>query len=355
VIYVGAFGKHPAWHDHILPAIGLEGRLTGVMETLYFGGIQKSIAAWRDAAEGDLIPFGHLFVWQTPSDLVLGRLWHSHDGAQPPRSDYPMVVCVQCANVSRAWALDFVPPFLDRLERDCKAATTRQGVEDVITAAREDLRRAAASPEATAADADPAARARAVVQLADDERVGPEGLARVTYVLHEAAEGHARQARVPRVGKSEGEGVRAWADFMEARFGVGPTRGLTRVVVGAGGEEWVDLILGAPDWSHFRALRYSTAVVAPDTRTPYSLDGDFLRASGDFLARCRAMETDGHRPPVRTPAGWEQGEGEAAAVAGGGRAWKWVAIWVVLAALLLLGVAVLVLVSRAEQAVGTGR
>jgi hypothetical protein len=93
----------------------------------------------------------------------------------------------------------------------------------------------------------------------------------------------------------------------------------------------VDLILGAPDWSHFRALRYSTAVVAPDTGTPYSLDGEFVRGAEEFVARCRAMATvDGPRPPVVTPAVWEQqGDGEAAAappVADGGRVWKRVAV-----------------------------
>jgi uncharacterized membrane protein len=57
---------------------------------------------------------------------------------------------------------------------------------------------------------------------------------------------------------------------------------------------------------------------------------------------------------VVTPAVWEQGDGQAAAVAGGRRVWKRVAIWVVLAGLLMLGVAVLVLVSRAESAAGGG-
>jgi hypothetical protein len=290
------------------------------------------------------------------------------------------VVCVQCVNVSREWALGYVPDALERLERDCKAATTRQGVEDVINAVREDLRRAAASPEAMAAsETEPAERCRAVVRLADDPGVGPDGLARVAYVLHEASEANPRQARVPRVGTSEAEGVRAWAEFMEARFGQGDTRGLTRVLVGAAGEAWVDLILGAPDWSHFRALRYSTAVVVPDTQTPYSLEDDFVRVSADFVARCRTAAAA--MPATTTGRGTELPVGESAAVGvdtppalapipglngvgdeamapvavAAGRPWKWMAIWIVLGGLLLLGVAVLVLVSRAEQSAGAGR
>lgn len=285
-VYVGAFGKHPAWHDHIHPAIGLEGRLTGVMETLYLGGIQKSIAAWREAAASDLVPFAHLFVWQTPADVVIGRMWHSRDAANPPRTDYPMVVCAQCANVPVDWALANVPPALDRLEAACKAATKRDGVEAAVDATREELRRAAAASVEAGGDGD--LPARTVVALADDPRVGPEGLRRVEYVLHEASQAHPRQARVPRAADSEAAAVRNWSQFMEARFGDGGTRNLARVLVAPAGGEWVDLILGTPDASHFRTLRLTTNLVAPDTQTAYSLDEAFAREADAFLAGARA-------------------------------------------------------------------
>jgi hypothetical protein len=318
-IYVGAFGKHPAWHDHIHPAIGLDGRLTGVMETLYLGGIQKSIAAWREAAASDQVPFAHLFVWQTPADVVIGRMWHSRDAANPPRTDYPMVVCVQCANVPMDWALANVPPALDRLEAACKATAKRDGVEVAVDAAREELRRAVASSSTSVdGDGDGDVLARTVVALADDPRVGPEGLRRVEYVLHEASQAHPRQARVPRAADSEAAAVRNWSQFLEARFGDTEARNLARVLVAPAGGEWVDLILGTPDASHFRSLRFATNRVASDTETAYSLDGAFVRDADAFLARARATAARPASPAVgRTGGGAAVSNGAPLTAAGG--------------------------------------
>jgi hypothetical protein len=385
VIFLGAFGKHPAWHDHIHPAIGLEGRLTGVMETLYLGGIQKSIAAWREAAASDLVPFAHLFVWRTPADLVIGRMWHSRDAANPPRTDYPMVVCAQCTNVPLDWALAHVPAALDRLEAACKAATKRDAVEEAVTAARDELRREASSAAAANGDGsfdhDPDAPARAVVALADDPRVGAEGLQRVTYVLHEASPSSPRQARAPRAADSEAEALRRWGQFMEARFGNGggPARDLTRVLVAPAGGDWVDLILGEPDASHFRTLRYSTNLVAPDTQTAYSLDDSFVRESDDFVARCRRNAAASTTTTTNGGAAGQVGLGmtEVSSDAASGpagrmpalaplpapvgavdslplptraasRRWKHLTLWILLGILLALAISVLVVVGQMD-------
>lgn len=387
VIFFGAFGKHPAWHDHIHPAIGLEGRLTGVMETLYLGGIQKSIAAWREAAAADLVPFAHLFVWRTAADVVIGRMWHSRDAASPPRTDYPMVVCAQCTNVPMDWALAHVPAALDRLEAACKAATKRDAVEEAVAAAREELRReasAAAGNGEGSFDHDPEAPARAVVALADDPRVGAEGLRRVAYVLHEASQSNPRQARVPRAAESEAEALRLWDQFMEARFGDGGvTRSLPRMLVAPAGGDWVDLILGEPDASHFRTLRYSTHLAAPDTQTAYSLDNAFVRESDDFLARCRrsAVSSPPNGGAGRVGLGMTEVSSDAASAPTGkvptlaplpapavavepapspprvaSRPWKHLTLWILLGILLALAIAVLVVIGQMDpNGVGTSR
>jgi hypothetical protein len=275
-----------------------------------------------------------------------------------------------------------VPAALDRLESACKAATKREGVEAAVDAAREELRRvAAASWDGDATQVDPDAPARAVVTLADDERVGPEGLRRVAYVLHEASQAHPRQARVPRAADAEAEALRTWGQFLEARFGGGDTRGLSRVLVAPAGGEWVDLILGEPDPSHFRALRYSTNLVAPDTQTAYSLDDAFVRESDEFLARCRATTSaaatgaDEATTIIAAPSGLgmtEVSADAAARPAGLGpalspfpapapadeppapstpiaaRRLKHLTIWIVLGVLLVLAASVLVVIARID-------
>jgi hypothetical protein len=82
--YVGAFGKHPGWDDHI-DDIGLETEyLTELKRCLYIEGIGGNIdsGAWqRLETELHAQPFEHQFVWLRGDDILVGGTdGHSFSG-----------------------------------------------------------------------------------------------------------------------------------------------------------------------------------------------------------------------------------------------------------------------------------
>ena len=214
--------------------------------------------------------------------------------------------------------------------------------------------------------------------------MGVEGLRRVAYVLHEASPSNPRQARVPRAAESEADALRRWDQFMEARFGDGgATHNLPRMLVAPAGGDWVDLVLGEPDGSHFRSLRYSTHLVAPDTQAAYSLDDAFVRESDDFLARCRRSAATSPNGGVAGHVGLGMTEvsSDAASASAGtaptlaplpvpavgleparpptpvaSRRWRHLTLWILLGILLALAIGVLVLVGQIDpNGVGPSR
>jgi hypothetical protein len=117
-VFLGAFGKHPGWDDHV-EDLGLEtGTLNTAKVLFYVEGIGGEIdaGAWEKLDESQrLSAFKHIFVWHRPGQLLIGRLWSSSDGKG--RTRYPMVVCAHCTGVTLAWALDHVLPRALRLSR----------------------------------------------------------------------------------------------------------------------------------------------------------------------------------------------------------------------------------------------
>ena len=94
--YLAAFGKHPAWNDH-LGLIGAQTESLALLEdVLYRQGIALQVAAgrWRDATGAAKTPaFNHRFVWSRGRQSIVGAFWPSVDGKG--RTQFPFVCCVQ--------------------------------------------------------------------------------------------------------------------------------------------------------------------------------------------------------------------------------------------------------------------
>ncbi|HEY0791527.1 MAG TPA: hypothetical protein VGD78_10730 [Chthoniobacterales bacterium] len=95
-VCLAAFGKHPAWDDHV----GLLGDKTESLalleDVLYRRGIAGQVAAggWRDSRGGvTSVAFNHRFVWSRGEQSLVGVLWPSLDGKG--RGQFPFVCCVQ--------------------------------------------------------------------------------------------------------------------------------------------------------------------------------------------------------------------------------------------------------------------
>src|ERR1700675_3875744 len=95
-IYFAAFGKHPAWDDHI-DDIGLNTEtLALTKQGLYSEGIANKLAlgAWNQIeSSGTAIDFDHRFVWGRDQKAVEGAIWASID--RKGRTRFPLVICAQ--------------------------------------------------------------------------------------------------------------------------------------------------------------------------------------------------------------------------------------------------------------------
>src|ERR1035437_71130 len=128
-VYLGTFGKHPGWNDH-LDDIGLStGSLLSARRLLYGVGIASQVesAAWEKAGPAKtLTAFNHHLLWRRSGESLVGRIWSSRDGIG--RSLYPMCTLVHCLGQRFEWIADEVMPLLERAEGECMNASTASGV-----------------------------------------------------------------------------------------------------------------------------------------------------------------------------------------------------------------------------------
>src|SRR5688572_13318798 len=137
-IFLGAFGKHPGWDDHI-DDIGLETEsLVAAKQLLYVQGIGGQIGAWEKLDAGAQIPFRHVFVWQRDQQLLVGRMWASSDGKK--RTRYPMVVCAHCIGVSVDLVLDTLLAWLEEFQLRAVATRSADDVRAMVAQFRDGLR-----------------------------------------------------------------------------------------------------------------------------------------------------------------------------------------------------------------------
>ncbi len=286
-IWVGAFGKHPGWDDHIADQ-GLETELlTRVKRLLYLEGIGGNIdsGAWAELDPDEhLDGFDHVFLWRWAGGLVAGRLWSSSDGKG--RTRYPMIVCAHCRGLAGEWVAGPCLDALDDLATNCRAATDAAGVMTAVDDARRNLRSAAAT--APLASTEPLSTPAALAQIADCEQMNAEALSRVVYQLERefssflltdldsgtrsrTIDVRPRHMRVPACRDRSGEACDLWLRFLLER--TDPVAPLVAIV--RRGEGTCDLIAGEPTRGQFACLQSSLKRVPLTTEIPYTIDEAF--------------------------------------------------------------------------------
>ncbi len=288
-LFLGAFGKHPGWDDHIeederTPDLGLRTEsLVRAKALLYVQGIGNNIntGAWEklDGARR-LQGFNHFFLWQANEQFILGRLWSSSDGKG--RTRYPMVVAAHALRVPLSWALEFVVQRLERLHEQC--ASTRNSVEVVahLDQARRELRHDLAASRQSGPPLDLLAR------FARDPQFGPgqEGLLRVLYQVQQQCAafapgrfnprqdtGHLRSQdlRVPAAGSNAKEVFITWTRLLRTQVDAATPLLLLWPL----GEPWLDLVLGEPAPEQLFCLCATTAQLPCVSKIPFNLDEAF--------------------------------------------------------------------------------
>jgi hypothetical protein len=276
-IFLGAFGKHPGWDDH-MDDLGLETEsLVEAKQRLYVEGIGAQIGAWEKMDRFTQIDFNHLFLWRRGPQVILGRLWASTDGKK--RGRYPMVVCVHCAGAPLPLILDPVLDAFEELRDRVMATSSAEEVRNTAGEFRQAIREWLATADAeTALPATEGAEFLQDIDLATEQA----GLVKTLYLVRESAFGAGRYAErsvaAPahfRMLASTASAVRSiyfWDRVLETQLD--PAVPLLLLVPCE--QYWMDAIVGLPAPADLFCLRASPRAVglscegAPEPPVAYS-------------------------------------------------------------------------------------
>jgi hypothetical protein len=264
-IFLGAFGKHPGWNDH-MDDIGLETEsLVAAKKHLYIDGAggQISSGSWEKLDADQQIPFRHLFIWSRPPQLLVGKLWASQDGKG--RSLYPMIVCAHSIGLSLEAALEGIPPCLEHIRETAIATKSAAEVVGIIKHFRDALR----GWIEEVGDARPVtdvAEFLSQIQFATANDGLSKVLAEVRGSDHRARAGEpARHFRLPGSAASPELSLGFWEHFLATQ--IDPAAPLFLAM--PEGQHWVDAIVGEPAPADLYCLRCSPRVipVASESKT----------------------------------------------------------------------------------------
>ncbi len=290
-IWLGAFGKHPGWDDHI-DDIGLETEsLLLAKQILYVDGIGGQIDSgeWEKLDESQrLREFKHVFLWKRGEAFLIGRIWSSRDGKN--RTKYPLVVCAHCLSLPFNWALTTVSQCLGEIERQCKSAQFADEVRGVLGQGLDQLRRSVAHVDGQLSSGD--LNARTFVERLDLVR-DHERLYRIVYGIRTqlacylaGAKGNkgggylgAGQIRLPAVLGLTAETLSFWSRFLESQLGRNVPVLLTLPLQ----ESWVDATCGEPASREFYSLRARPDVVAVASEVPCRISYELRKAHNDLM------------------------------------------------------------------------
>ncbi len=299
-VWVGAFGKHPGWDDHLADQ-GLETELlTQVKRLIYIEGIGGNIdsGAWEALEDNERLEgFDHVFFWRWAGGLVVGRLWNSSDGKG--RTRYPMIVCAHCRGIASSWVARECLQAIDELATRCREATDAAGVITAVDEARRSLRaQAEAAPLASNEGLPPPA---AIAELA--EKLGDESLARVCYQMERefssflladedsgtrsrTIDVRPRSMRVPSCVEDPGLACDLWIRFMLERM----DQNVPVAAVIRRGEGFCDLIAGEPTRGQFFCFQGSLERLPLTTEIPYTIEESFAERIRDRVEAGRVGE-----------------------------------------------------------------
>lgn len=321
-MYLGAFGKHPGWNDHIDDQ-GLETqRLVDFKTLMYMEGLSAAIDSgkWDALDPGQQVEgFGHVFLMRARGDILVGRMWSSTDGKG--RSKYPMVIVAQCTGAPLDWVAAHVLPALESAERDCIAAGSAAQVIGVLDGVRGTLREKAeriapGQPEASIP-------ATFVKEMAGRSELGParEGFNRIVYQidremgdyvlgsstmsrLSRADSAPTHHVRVPALGADVTASLLGWSRFMLTRV----QAWAPMLLIAPRTHPWVDVIIGEPTGAQLFCIRASDKAIPLTTAIPYSLDAGFLASVDKWLGETalggtRVIQSGDSARPKRGGAG----------------------------------------------------
>ena len=298
-VFLGAFGKHPGWEDH-MDDLGLEtDSLVLAKRALYtegIGGLLDS-GAWERLPEADRLPyFWHAFLWwRGETRGLLGRMWSSTDGKG--RERYPMMVVLQAENVSDGWLLGAALDGLEALESACRATENAREVREALDAARGECRRGATRaaeqetspwlppwPAAWADGADDTPGGEREASLRTLYRAGNELVGFAVGGDGPGSGEAASRARTLRLPAWAGERPAVCLGRWRRVFGELLDPEVPALLLLPLEGDWADLIVGEPAGDSLFGLRAGPAALPPAGVVPYTFGANWRACAGRVLA-----------------------------------------------------------------------
>jgi len=357
-ISLAAFGKHPAWDDHI-PGVGVDTEaLAHLKQLFYVTGIGGQIdsAAWEKLDSSKRLEgFDHSFLWLRAGHVMLGQLWSSSD--RKGRSKYPMILCIDGEHISPGVVLANGWLELEHLRDKCKALTSAEQVATECHASLERLRLALANQEKRMPEF--SLNPEAWQLFFECPELGPNriGLLRVLHELRYSVAGgaaknrpplgassqaHARHLRVPVIGSLRAVGSLPWVEFLRC---VIPSE-IPMFFIKRTDASWLDVILGEPTGDEFFCLQASLDAVPLATEIPYEIAPELKLAlqelEGKFIKMqpSPAMSVAGQLEP-QAITGFERGAGREGSSKDGKPQFVWYGIIGAVILIVVVGLALL--------------
>jgi hypothetical protein len=276
-VYVAAFGKHPAWNDH-MDDIGLVTEsLVEAKRRLYIQGISSQIEsrAWeRLGAEKVLAGFDHVFLWHRPNETILGLIWSSRDGKG--RQLYPMVVCAHIVGLPLDWIWAEVLPRMNGVAEACRVAATQKDVIVALNTMQEALRRRSTTGTPREAGAAPRTSEAGIAEWTAHFTRDKVALRRICHhlssrvsrtVIEADSEQRSECVRLPAIpGATLQASLNAWLRFFTSQGD--PFLPVLLLMPRVG--NWVDIMVGEPSKEDFYRLRASPGAEPIVSEIPYT-------------------------------------------------------------------------------------
>jgi hypothetical protein len=249
-IRLAAFGKHPAWDDH-LDDIGLNTEsLALTKQLLYSEGIAAQLAsgAWDQLEKsGHAIEFDHRFVWGRDQQAIVGAIWASADRKR--RTRFPLVVCAR-AGSDGPRACTLLLDYVGQLGALCRIAKTQEELLSAFGQAQSELSRATL-PSALAnlfseiTDLEENLILPSLVTLSAGLKTKPPRSPLETKAI-------GSRFRLAAISSQTRDNLSFWSAYLATQCA---SPSLPYLVIAANGRRWIDLIVGEPRPNDFFCLR----------------------------------------------------------------------------------------------------
>ncbi|HYY29835.1 MAG TPA: hypothetical protein VE860_17970 [Chthoniobacterales bacterium] len=281
-LHLAAFGKHPAWDDHI-DDFGLNTEsLVLTKKLLYSQGIASQLAsgAWDQIERsGNAIEFNHRFCWSRQNQAIAGAVWASTDRKR--RTRFPMIVCAQIG-VDGPKAIDLLLNPIDELGVRSRSVKTQDEFRELYNSVHGELCRRSVQP--------PAIQPSFELTESEQNSILPSLVAISAGIRakhHRVANGS--HFRLISTLSRTRDTLCLWVAYLAAQ---GLSSSPPFLAIATNGKNWVDLIIGEPVEKDFFCLRANETALPPTWLSIAETDrGKLESAARLFLEEGRGGQT----------------------------------------------------------------